>query len=185
MQVLIYLIRFQSFTAPSWLQVAIQQAVSSRFTVAWGWNTIAPTLTLWPRRWKQVMCTQCADALPVYFFLEILLPEQLQTSQYCKNSKYWDIYVWANSVDSDQTALRSSLIRIYTVCHSFYIFWRHNFNVKLNCFILRTTTVAGLGVPIFRVTCITVSVVQISVLWHIFQALWQRRWYYKLKCVQS
>ena len=47
--------------------------------------------------------------------------------------------------------LRSSLIRIYTVCHSFYIFWRHYFIVKLNCFILRTTTIAGLGVPIFRV----------------------------------
>ena len=47
--------------------------------------------------------------------------------------------------------LRSSLIRIYPVCHSFYIFWRHYFIVKLNCFILRTTTVAGLGVPIFRV----------------------------------
>ena len=46
---------------------------------------------------------------------------------------------------------RSSLIRIYTVCHSFYIFWRHYFLVKLNCFVLRTTTVAGLGVPIFRV----------------------------------
>ena len=25
---------------------------------------------------------------------------------YRKNSKYWDIYVWANSVDSDQTALK-------------------------------------------------------------------------------
>ena len=47
--------------------------------------------------------------------------------------------------------LRSSLIRIYTVCHSFYFFWRHYFIVKLNCFILRTTTVASLGVPIFRV----------------------------------
>ena len=47
--------------------------------------------------------------------------------------------------------LRSSLIRIYTVCHSFYIVWRHYFIVKLNCFILRITTVAGLGVPIFRV----------------------------------
>ena len=23
---------------------------------------------------------------------------------YRKNSKYWDMYVWANSVDSDQTA---------------------------------------------------------------------------------
>ena len=37
------------------------------------------------------------------------------------------------------------------------MFWRHYFNVKLNCFILRTTTVAGLGVPIFRV--ITVFIV--------------------------
>ena len=31
------------------------------------------------------------------------------------------------------------------------MFWRHYFIVKLNCFILRITTVAGLGVPIFRV----------------------------------
>ena len=52
--------------------------------------------------------------------------------------------------------LRSSLIRIYTVCQSFYIFWRHYLNVKLNCFILRTTTVAGLGVPIFRVITVVV-----------------------------
>ena len=54
--------------------------------------------------------------------------------------------------------LRSSLIRIYTVCHSFYIFWRHYFIVKLNCFILRTTTVAGLGVPIFRVFTVVKTV---------------------------
>ena len=25
--------------------------------------------------------------------------------KYRKNSKYWDTYVWANSIDSDQTAL--------------------------------------------------------------------------------
>ena len=59
--------------------------------------------------------------------------------KYRKNSKYWDML------------LRSSLIRIYTVCHSFYIYWRHYFIIKFNGFILRTTTVAGLGVPIFRV----------------------------------
>ena len=50
----------------------------------------------------------------------------------------------------------SSLIRIYTVCHSFYIFWRHYFIVKFNCFIFRITTVAGLGVPIFRVFTVSV-----------------------------
>ena len=58
--------------------------------------------------------------------------------------------------------LRGSLIRIYTVCHSFYIFWRHYFLVKLNCFILRTTTVYGLGVPIFRVFTVNVFVADLS-----------------------
>ena len=29
-----------------------------------------------------------------------------QSEQYRKNSKYWDTYVRANSVDSDQTALK-------------------------------------------------------------------------------
>ena len=53
--------------------------------------------------------------------------------------------------------LRSSLIRIYTVCHSLYIYWRHYFIVKSNGFILRTTAVAGLGVPIFRVFTVYVS----------------------------
>ena len=64
--------------------------------------------------------------------------------------------------------LRSSLIRIYTVCHSFYIFWRHYFNVKLNCFILRTTAVAGLGVAIFRVITVRIFFIhflEISKFW--------------------
>ena len=61
------------------------------------------------------------------------------------------MYVGANSVDSDQTALKEQSDQDLHCCHSFYIFWRHYFIVKLNCFILRTTMVAGLGVPIFRV----------------------------------
>ena len=47
--------------------------------------------------------------------------------------------------------LRSSLIRIYTVCHFVYIFWRHYSIVRSNCFILRTTMVVSPGVPIFKV----------------------------------
>ena len=46
---------------------------------------------------------------------------------------------------------------IYTVCHSFYIFWRHYFIVKLNCFMFGITTVSGLGVPIFRVFTVVPS----------------------------
>ena len=61
--------------------------------------------------------------------------------------------------------LRSSLIRIFTVCYSFYIYWRHNFIVKLNCFILRTTTVAGLGVPIFRVFTVNETSIAFTKSW--------------------
>ena len=31
--------------------------------------------------------------------------------------KYWDRQICANSVDPDQTALKSSLIRVCSVCH--------------------------------------------------------------------
>ena len=75
--------------------------------------------------------------------------------------------------------LRSSLIRIYTVCHSFYIFWRHYFIVKLNCFILRTTTVAGLGVPILRVFTV-VKDQCVMLVWHDHFMLgikWERKLY--------
>ena len=53
--------------------------------------------------------------------------------------------------------LRSSLIRLYTVCHSVYIFWRHYCIVKSNCFMSRTTKVVGLGVPIFRVFMVSLQ----------------------------
>ena len=36
--------------------------------------------------------------------------------------KFSDRYAWANSADPDQT---SSLIRVYTVCHSVCIVWTH------------------------------------------------------------
>ena len=65
---------------------------------------------------------------------------QTVVPEYRKNSKYWDI----------------NLIRIYTGCHSIYIFWRHYCIVKSNCFILRTTTAVSLGVPIFRVFTVLV-----------------------------
>ena len=38
------------------------------------------------------------------FFLKI--SKCCALKMYRKNSKYWDMYVWANSVDSDQTALK-------------------------------------------------------------------------------
>ena len=77
---------------------------------------------------------------------------------YRKNFRYWDMYVGANSVDSDQTALKEQSDQDLH-CQSIYIFLRHYYIVKLNCFILRTTTVAGLGVPIFRVFTVIINTV--------------------------
>ena len=46
--------------------------------------------------------------------------------------KFSDRQVWANSVDPDQTAPRSSLIRVFTVCYSVYVFWT-NFSIVRPC----------------------------------------------------
>ena len=37
---------------------------------------------------------------------------------YGNDPKFLDRRDWANNVDPDQTALRSSLVSVYTVCHS-------------------------------------------------------------------
>ena len=58
--------------------------------------------------------------------------------------------------------LRSSLIRIYTVCHSVHIFWRHYCIVKSYCFILKTATVVSQGVQIFRVFTVILNFFLIS-----------------------
>ena len=46
--------------------------------------------------------------------------------QYCNDPKFSDRQVWTNSADPDQTAPRSSLIRVYTACQSVCIFWTHS-----------------------------------------------------------
>ena len=46
------------------------------------------------------------------------------TARYRNDPKFSDRYAWANSADPDQTA-PSSLIRVYTACHSVCIVWTH------------------------------------------------------------
>ena len=88
----------------------------------------------------------------------LISPMYLHKAQ---NRRACHIYVCANSVDSDQTARKKQSDQDLLCLHSFYIFWRHYFIVKLNCFILRTTTVVSVGVPIFRVFTV-VNLVQCS-----------------------
>ena len=61
------------------------------------------------------------------------------------------MYVIANSVDSDQTALKEQSDQDLHCLPFFLHLLEALLHVKLNCFILRIITVAGLGVPIFRV----------------------------------
>ena len=50
----------------------------------------------------------------------------LEKLLYRNDPTFSDRYAWANSADPNQTALEgSSLIRVYTVCHSTCIIWTH------------------------------------------------------------
>ena len=60
---------------------------------------------------------------------------------------FLDRYAWANSADPDQ---RSSLIRVYTVCHSLCIVWTHYSMVEPHSSNFRVITTNFLGVRIFR-----------------------------------
>ena len=66
---------------------------------------------------------------------------------YRNDPKVSDRYAWANSVDPDQ---RSSLIRVYTVCHSVCTVWIHYFMVEPHSSNFRAITTNILGVRIFR-----------------------------------
>ena len=51
-----------------------------------------------------------------------LMPLPASFYSYRNDPKFSDRFAWANTADPDQ---RSSLIRVYTVCHSFCIVWTH------------------------------------------------------------
>ena len=70
---------------------------------------------------------------------------------YRNDPKFLDRYAWANSADPDQNApRRSSLIRVYTVCHSICIVWTHYSMVEPHSSNFRVITANVLGVQIFR-----------------------------------
>ena len=65
---------------------------------------------------------------------------RLSLQWYRKDPKFSDRYVWANSADTDQTAPRSSPIRVYTICHSVCIVWTHYSIVEPHSSNLRVIT---------------------------------------------
>ena len=75
---------------------------------------------------------------------------------YRNDPKFSDGYAWANSADPDQT--RSSLIRVYTVCHSVCIVWTHYSMVEPHSSNFRVITTKFLGVRIFRKFTVTLAV---------------------------
>ena len=84
------------------------------------------------------------------------------SQKYYRNfHKFSDRQVWANSADPDQTA-PSSLIRVYTICHSVCTVWTHYSMVEPHSSNFRVITTIFLGVRIFRK--FTVSTVVSSLL---------------------
>ena len=58
---------------------------------------------------------------------------------YCYNPKFLHRPVWADSVAS-RSDCSWSLIRVYTACHSIWIFWKLYCMVKPNCLSFRIIT---------------------------------------------
>ena len=66
---------------------------------------------------------------------------------YCNDPKFSDRQVWANC--RSNYPWRSSLIRVYTVCHSICIFWTHYSMVKPLCSNFKVITANHSGVRNF------------------------------------
>ena len=89
--------------------------------------------------------------LVVLNFLMMKLREIKNILRYHNDPKFSDRQVYANSADPGQTARTwSSLIRVYTVCHSVCIFGTHYTKVKPLCSTFRVITANFSGVQIFR-----------------------------------
>ena len=85
-----------------------------------------------------------------YAIFQILKRLNLQKRMYRNDPKFSDRYARTNSADPDQTAPRSSLIRVYTVCHSVCIVWAHYSLVEPHSSNFRVIRKNFLGVRIFR-----------------------------------
>ena len=70
---------------------------------------------------------------------------------HCKNSKYWGRLSEQTCRPRSDCSKRSSLIRVYIVCHSICIFCVHSTQFLPSCSILRAITVFLFGVPMFRI----------------------------------
>ena len=89
-------------------------------------------------------------------------------------TKFSDRYAWANSADPDQTAPRgavwsgstprSSLIWVYTVCHSICIVWTHYSMVEPHSSTFRAITTKFLGVQIFKKFTLCIFVLHVFML---------------------
>ena len=100
-----------------------------------------------PHPWNAEICPGFP---PPQAALHIILSNE-GDAVYRNDPKFSDRYAWANSSDPDQTApLGSSLIRVYTVCHSVCIVWTHYSMVEPQSSNFRGITTMFLGVRIFR-----------------------------------
>ena len=120
---------------------------SSRSSLIWV-CTVCPDLSVWKLRiitvhalWVLLLVNLEPNAKQLFFVsfakisanrLKSAISACLFSKDLSKWSEFSDRQVLANSADPDQTAL-SSLIRVYTVCHSACIFWNHYSVIKWYC----------------------------------------------------
>ena len=153
---------------------------SSRSSLIWV-CTVFPDLSVWKHRiitvhalWVSLLVNLEPNAKQLFFLFHlqkfqqtgwrVLFLHAYFLKSYQNDPKFSDRQVLANSADPDQTA-PSSLIRVYTVCHSVCIFWTHFSVVKWYCSNFRIITVFFSCVRIFRSFMVSLCTLEL-VYWH-------------------
>ena len=124
----------------------------NQYYLPWTWYFRYLQLAKGQRHW-QFQCFRNFWILTGDWWMNQLYVKLCFLVSYCNVPKFSDRQAWANSVNPDQTAPRSSLIRVYNVCHSICIFWTHYSMVKPpKCSNCRTITpFCQLGVRILGI----------------------------------
>ena len=108
-------------------------------------------LSFFSSSWCRGLAAVCDCGIPwtfLFFFFFFFFFFCVCFACYHNDPKFSDRYIWANSADPDQTA--SSLIRVYTVCHSVCTVWTHYSMVEPHSSNFRVITTMFWDVRIFR-----------------------------------
>ena len=115
-------------------------------------------------------CNMVANTVPINLFHKKAFPLTMNNKDTVTILCFRTKHVWAKREDPDKT--RSSLIRVYTVCHSACFFWKHYCMLKPHCSNFWTITTIFSDVQFFWFLWYFVELKVSIPSWHHWSKLW-------------